>query len=743
MMNQTEEQFEANIGEQENCITGIIERVVYHSEDTGYSICLVDTGRKNIPIVTVIGYCPDIQTGETIQANGSWTRHPLHGKQFKADLFTCVLPSSIEGIRRFLSNKIMEGLGEKTIDKVLDKFGLSALSILNNEPYRYLEIEGIGKKRLTTIIESWDSNKNSRDALLFLSNYGIGATLATRIYKKYYDATIDLISENPYRLYDDIKGIGFHKADEIALHMGFKRTSQKRISAGIIYVLKETEATGNCYMDENELIRTVGKVLAISTTNIKESIDELLAARQIIADGQNIYNAKLFYTEKHVAAKLNGLLNAESSFSIDNIKEIIEETEKNSNIQLANMQIQAIEMALKSKVSIITGGPGVGKTTIIKTLVQTFLQRDLKVLLAAPTGRAAKRMEESTRHKAMTLHRLLSYDPKTNTFQKNRYEPLTGNVLIVDEASMIDIGMMDAILDAIEMNATLLLVGDIDQLPSIGPGNVLRDIIFSGKIPYTALDVIFRQGKGSNIVINAHHINNGEKLSINNSDENSDFFFFQEKNAEKLIDLMVELVSKRVPDHFNFDSMKDIQILTPMRKNKLGADNLNTIVQDKLNPAEPDKPSMKYMGNEFRLGDRVMQLTNNYEKDVFNGDIGFIIDIEKKKLCVNIDGRDVWYEREELDDLTHAYVSSIHKSQGSEYPAVIIIMHKGHYRMLQRNLIYTAVTRGRQLVILIGDPNAINMAIGNNQIQERRTTLQKRIFELENTTPETCKWLSF
>jgi len=743
-MNQTEEEFENNLGEQENCITGVIERVVYHSEETGYSICLVDTGRKNTPIVTVVGYCPDIQKGETIQANGKWTRHPQHGKQFKADLFTCVLPSSIEGIRRFLSNKIMEGLGEKTIDKVLDKFGLSALNILNNEPYRYLEIEGIGKKRLTTIIESWDINKTSRDALLFLSNYGIGATLATRIYKKYYDLTIDLISENPYRLYDDIKGIGFRKADEIALHMGFERTSLKRISAGIIYALKETEAGGNCYMDETELIQTVGKILSISTTtNIKESIDELLAARQIIADGQNIYNAKLFYTEKHVAAKLNGLLNAESSFSIDNMKEIIEEAEQNSKIQLAEMQVRAIEMALKSKVSIITGGPGVGKTTIIKTLVQTFLKRDLKVLLAAPTGRAAKRMEESTMHKAQTLHRLLAYDPKTNTFQKNKYETLEGNVLIVDEASMIDIGMMDAILDAIEMDSTLLLVGDIDQLPSIGPGNVLRDIIFSGKIPYTALDVIFRQGKGSNIVANAHHINNGEKLSINNSDENSDFFFFPEKDTERLIELMVDLVAKRVPDHFDFDCMKDIQILTPMRKNKLGADNLNTIVQDKLNPAEPDKPSIKYMGNEFRLNDRVMQLSNNYDKDVFNGDIGFIVDIEKKKLCVNIDGRDVWYEREELDDLTHAYVSSIHKSQGSEYPAVIILMHKGHYRMLQRNLIYTAVTRGRKLVILIGDPNAINMAIGNNQIQDRRTTLQKRIFELENTTPETCKWLSF
>jgi exodeoxyribonuclease V alpha subunit len=496
-------------------------------------------------------------------------------------------------------------------------------------------------------------------------------------------------------------------------------------------------------MEETEVIQTVGKILGIATTHIKDSIDELLAARQIIADGSKIYVAKLFYTEKHVAAKLNGLLNAESSFTIDNLEEIIEETEKTSKIQLAHMQVQAIKMALESKVSIITGGPGVGKTTIIKTLVQTFLNKDLKVLLAAPTGRAAKRMEESTKHKAQTLHRLLSYDPKTNSFQKNKYETMEGNVLIIDEASMIDISMMDAILDAIELDATLLLVGDIDQLPSIGPGNVLRDIIFSGKIPYTALDVIFRQGKGSHIVENAHHINNGEKLSINNSDETSDFFFFPEKDTDKLIDLMVELVSTRVPNFFHFESMKDIQILTPMRKNKLGADNLNTLVQDKLNPAEKDKPSMKYMGGEFRLGDRVMQLTNNYEKDVFNGDIGFIVDIEKKKLCVNIDVRDIWYDRDELDNLTHAYVSSIHKSQGSEYPAVIILMHKAHYRMLQRNLIYTAVTRGRKLVILIGDPNAINMAIGNNQIQDRRTTLQKRIFELEDTTPETCKWLSF
>jgi exodeoxyribonuclease V alpha subunit len=741
-MNQPKE-FESDLGEQENAVTGVIERVVYHSEDTGYSICLVDSGRKNTPTVTVVGYCPDIQTGESIQATGKWMRHPKHGKQFKADTFSCVLPSSIEGIRRFLSNKIMEGLGEKTIDKVLDKFGLSALNILNNEPDKYLEIEGIGKKRLTTIIESWENNKSSRDALLFLSNYGIGATLATRIYKEYYELTVELITDNPYRLYGDIKGIGFHKADEIALHMGFERTSLKRISAGIIYTLKESESDGNCYMEETEVIQTVGKILGIATTHIKDSIDELLAARQIIADGSKIYVAKLFYTEKHVAAKLNGLLNAESSFTIDNLEEIIEETEKTSKIQLAHMQVQAIKMALESKVSIITGGPGVGKTTIIKTLVQTFLNKDLKVLLAAPTGRAAKRMEESTKHKAQTLHRLLSYDPKTNSFQKNKYETMEGNVLIIDEASMIDISMMDAILDAIELDATLLLVGDIDQLPSIGPGNVLRDIIFSGKIPYTALDVIFRQGKGSHIVENAHHINNGEKLSINNSDETSDFFFFPEKDTDKLIDLMVELVSTRVPNFFHFESMKDIQILTPMRKNKLGADNLNTLVQDKLNPAEKDKPSMKYMGGEFRLGDRVMQLTNNYEKDVFNGDIGFIVDIEKKKLCVNIDVRDIWYDRDELDNLTHAYVSSIHKSQGSEYPAVIILMHKAHYRMLQRNLIYTAVTRGRKLVILIGDPNAINMAIGNNQIQDRRTTLQKRIFELEDTTPETCKWLSF
>ncbi|MDA3797685.1 MAG: ATP-dependent RecD-like DNA helicase [Kiritimatiellae bacterium] len=743
MTDENEQEFDTNLGEQDNSITGVIERIVYHSEDTGYSICLVDTGRKSTPIATVVGYCPDVQNGETIKASGVWTRHPRHGKQFKADVFACVLPSSKEGIRRFLSNKIMEGIGEKTIDKVLDKFGLSALNILNEEPNRYLEIEGIGKSRLTRIIESWDNNKQSRDALLFISNYGIGATLASKIYKQYGVDTVEVISKNPYRLYDDIKGIGFRKADEIALHMGFERTSLKRITAGIIYVIKETAADGNCYIDENDLIMSANDVLGISSTNTKEALEDLLAARQIIADGQKIYIAHLFYTEKHVAAKLNGLLNAESSFTIDNLEEIVKDAEETSKIQLADMQIQAIEMALKSKVSIITGGPGVGKTTIIKTLVQTFLKHDLKVLLAAPTGRAAKRMEESTRHKAKTLHRLLIYDPKTNTFQKNKYDPLECNVLIVDEASMIDINMMNSILDAIETDTTLLLVGDIDQLPSIGPGNVLRDIIFSGKIPYTALDVIFRQGKGSNIVENAHHINNGEKLSINNSDEFSDFFFFREKNTDKLIDLMVELVSKRVPNFFKFDKMKDIQILSPMRKNRLGADNLNQVVQEVLNPSDPDKPAVKHMGREFRMDDRVMQLTNNYDKDVFNGDIGFIIDIVKQKICVNFDGRDVWYEREELDDLTHAYVSSIHKSQGSEYPAVIILLHKAHYRMLQRNLIYTAVTRGRQLVIIIGDPSAVNMAISNNQIQDRKTTLQKRIFEFEDTSPEACKWLSF
>ncbi len=709
-------------------VTGSVESIVFRNDETGYTVCSVKTqgggDRQHDTIVTVVGSCAAIWEGEEIHAEGQWVRHPSHGQQFQAKTITCITPTSTEGLRRYLASGMIKGIGPKFAQRIVDHFGERTLEVIDKESGRLCEVEGIGERRRKLIKESWTEQRDVREIMIFLQSHGIGTAKASRIYRQYGADAIAVVKRNPYRLCEEVWGIGFKTADAIALSVGIPHDSEVRARAGLIYTLQTESDEGHCFTPEPDLLLHAQALLDITVEILGDALSKEFEKGTLVKEEDRIYLRDLFRAEARVAASLTRLLDAPQPFAPIDATVAIPWAERKMGLNLAPLQREALRNAITSKVSIITGGPGVGKTTIIRALTEIFGARKMDIRLAAPTGRAAKRMSEATGREAQTIHRLLKFNPSFGGFEFNLDNPLGGDCFILDETSMIDIRLMDQFLQALPDSATLILVGDTDQLPSVGPGNVLRDLIASGQIPCCRLDTIFRQDTSGLIVRNAHHVNHGEPFETHTGD--SDFYFVETGDPERIIARTVELMTNRIPVKFKLDPLADVQVLTPMRRNLLGTENLNSVIQAALNPSGP---SLVRGCTHFRVNDRVMQLRNNYDKEVFNGDIGFIkqVDAEDRALIVLFDGRPVRYAQSELDELVLAYACSIHKSQGSEYPAVIVLLHTQHFKLLQRNLLYTAITRGKRLVMVVGSSRAVNIAIKANQVRERRTSLRERL----------------
>ncbi len=706
-------------------ILGTVEDIVYRSEETHYTVVRVRIVDRD-ELATLVGNCPAIWVGEEIEAEGKWVQHRKYGTQFQASNITCIAPTTARGIERYLASGVIKGVGKVTAARIVAKFGEDTLRILDKESKRLEEVEGIGEMRRRQIKESWDANRGIREVMIFLQGHGIGTAHATRIYRQYGSQSIAVIKENPYRLCSEVWGIGFKTADRVAMSLGVARDSELRARAGIVHVLETMREEGHCYCTAAELIVSATALLEIPAERLAEALNHDVEQGLLVREDDRVYLTDLRNAEQAVAEKLLRLIRTPRRFRPFETTNAIAHAERVMGLKFAPMQAEALRMALSEKVCVITGGPGVGKTTIIKALVDILARQGVQAHLAAPTGRAAKRMEEATGRQAQTVHRLLKYSPGLGRFEHGADSPIPGDVFILDEVSMMDIPLMQAFLSALPDHACLILVGDVDQLPSVGPGNVLRDIIESGSVPFRKLETIFRQEKGGWIVRNAHHVNRGERLETSPRDEDSDFYFISADDPGRILQIAIELVTVRIPRKFGFDPLNDIQVLTPMRKAVLGTENLNELLQKALNP---EGAAIERFGRIYRVGDRVMQIRNNYDKEIFNGDIGRIADVDPEfgALSVDFDGRRVEYSADEADELVHAYACSIHKSQGSEYPAVVIVLTTQHYKLLQRNLLYTAITRGRRLVCLVGQPKAVYMAIRNNEILLRRTTLKERL----------------
>ena len=704
-------------------ISGTVENVVFRNDDNGYTVLSVRPADELSSTVTVTGTVAAVWVGEELTAKGRWVTHPQFGRRFQAESMVCIAPSSPEGIRRFLASGLIRGIGKEMAKRIVAKFGAETIDILDHHPRRLAEVEGIGAVREKRIRDSWTAQRGVRDVMIFLQSHGVGTGQAARIYRQYGADAIAVVRQNPYRLCRDVWGIGFLSADAIALKLGVPHDSPERARAGLVHYLRALSDEGHCYAEDAELLLSAQGALDISVEKLAEALEKLVEEGVAIREDGRVYLRELYVAERNVARRLMAIADAPVPYKPIDAPKAIAWAEAKMKLVLAEAQRRAIDASITGKVSVITGGPGVGKTTIIRALVEIFAARKLRIRLAAPTGRAAKRMSEATGHDALTLHRLLKYRPDKNAFEHDEANPLEADVLILDETSMIDIELMNRLLLALPDGIALVLVGDIDQLPSVGPGNVLRDIISSQSVPCTRLTAIYRQDASGLIVRNAHHINDGEPLERGGAD--SDFFFIETSEPDHVVSRVCELVTRRIPNRFRFPP-SEIQVLTPMRRNQLGADNLNAVLQRAVNPSGP---SLQRGATFFRKGDRVMQMRNNYDKEVFNGDIGFIadVDLEERTLVVDFDGNPVEYEASELDELVLAYASTVHKSQGSEYPAVVIVIATQHFKLLQRNLLYTAVTRGRKLVCIVGSSKAVRMATENNTVRERHTTLALRL----------------
>ena len=715
-------------------VDGTVKSVVFRNDETGFTILHVtpvnDGGfRLAEREITVLGTCAAAWEGEDLHATGEWVNDPVRGRQFKAKTVECIPPKSAEGIRRYLASGLIHGIGPVLANRIVDKFGADTIDVLDHHSGRLREIPKVGPKKIESIIKGWREGKGTREVMIFTQTYGISASKASKIYRKYGPDSVAIIKRDPYRLCRDIWGIGFLTADRIALAVGLPKDSPLRARAAIVHTLRtEADESGHCWTSEPDLLLHAQELVGISVEVLAEALKAEIDEGRVVKEEDRLYLRDLWAAERRVAAKLKDMLSTSPSFASIDPDKAVAWWEKKAGFTLAPAQLRAVRTSISSKVSIVTGGPGVGKTTIIRALVEIFAARTgahkINVQLGAPTGRAAKRMTESTGAPAQTLHRLLKYNPQTNEFTFNEEKPLPGDVFIFDETSMVDIRLMADLVAALPRQATLILVGDTDQLPSVGPGNVLHDLIRSGAIPTSQLTEIFRQDNSGLIVRNAHHVNAGEPFETRSGA--SDFYFIPQDDPAKALDYALDFMVTRIPRHFHMEPLQDVQVLTPMRRNLLGSENLNAAIQQRLNGTGP---SIQRGGMCFRVGDRVMQLRNNYDKDVFNGDVGFVQEVQTadRSLVVLFDGKPVEYRAGDLDELTLAYATTIHKSQGSEYPAVIVLLHRQHFMMLQRNLLYTAITRGRKLVLVIGAAWAVKQAIETNTVRERRTTLAERV----------------
>lgn len=717
-------------------LSGQIEIITYTNEKTGYMVARVKVkGIKNP--VTVVGNLISPVLGETFTMKGEWTNHPKFGEQFAVSEFISMVPEDALGVERYLGSGMIKGLGPVMAQRIVKEFGEKTLSIIENETDKLLQVEGIGKKRIAVIKKAWDEQKAMRSIMLFLYAHGIGSGYAIKIFKKYGDRSVAVLKENPYRLVSDIFGIGFLTADKIAQKFGFSKDSDERMEAGIFYVLSELADEGHVYYPYKPLVEKCAEILDVARDAIKSRIDAVALSGKIVIEEikdrqeengktKGVFLLKYHYCETGISKCMKLIAGSVGPFNSTISDKAIEWVQGRMAIKLAEKQIEAIRCALGSKVMVITGGPGTGKTTIVNAILKISENLKLKTLLAAPTGRAARRMSEATKHEAKTIHRMLEFNFERGGFQKDENNPLDCDMLIVDEASMIDTILMFGLLRAAPSRAALVLVGDVNQLPSVGAGNVLNDIITSELFPVVVLSEIFRQAKKSHIVINAHRINSGQMPFLKAGDNESDFYFIEQDDPQKAVGIIRELVARRIPKRFGLDPFYDIQVLTPMHKGELGVSNLNKVLQEALNPGEASLASLE---KNFKTGDKVMQIRNNYDKDVFNGDIGRINSINSKdqNVMVSFDNRLVKYDFYEIDEIILSYAVSVHKSQGSEYPAVVIPVHTQHYMLLQRNLIYTALTRGRRLVVMVGAKKALAIGINNSKTQKRYTYLKNRL----------------
>jgi len=721
-------------------LTGQIERITYSNEENGFTIARVKVpGRRDL--VTVVGNLMSPMPGEIIKMQGEWTNHPKYGEQFKLVRYKTSVPATVYGIRRYLGSGLIKGIGPVMAGRIVKKYGENSLDIIENEIEKLAQVDGIGKKRIEMIRTAWDEQKEIRDVMLFLQTHGVSSGYATKIFKQYGNQSITVVQKNPYRLAADIFGIGFVTADRIAEKLGFSKDSTLRAEAGIQYVLHQMADEGHVYYPYELLLEKCREILQVDREVVVKALGSIAVDKKIIIEDMNdkieefrennkaVYLEKYYVCETRIAFRLKTLIGSPKSFRNIDLDQAVEWVQKQLSITLAEKQLEALRCSVENKVVVITGGPGTGKTTIINAIIKIFSRLKLKIMLAAPTGRAAKRMSETTGYEARTIHRLLEFSFQKGGFQKNDKKPLDCDLLIVDEASMIDTILMHHMLKAVPPRATFILVGDVNQLPSVGAGSILNDIIESGSVSVVKLNEIFRQAKGSRIIVNAHKINDGIIPSFKTpapSDCANDFYFIQQEDPEKVLEIILELTRERIPRRFNFDPVEDIQVLTPMHRGVAGAGNLNKKLQEALNPGE----NIIIRGDRgFRVNDKVMQIKNNYDKEVFNGDIGKIAKIiaDEQTLVIFFDGREVVYEFAELDEIVLAYAVSIHKSQGSEYPVVVIPILIQHYMLLQRNLIYTAVTRGRSLVVMVGTRKALAIGIKNNKTQKRYTYLKHRL----------------
>ncbi len=705
-------------------LRGLVDRVVFHNEDNGYCILkIVPEGRHDV--VSLIGKAPRVVAGEEFEARGIWEPNRDFGPQFKADALKLRRPDSLAGIERYLGSGLIEGIGPKYAKRMVEKFGPKIFDIIENESKKLEDVEGVGKKRRVEIRESWIKQKSIHGIMLFLHQHGISSSRALRIYKTYGEESQAVLKENPYRLAQDIRGIGFKTADDIAYQLGVAEDAPERIKAGILHVLETAAGSGHCCVPETEAIKKAIDLLGVEAL-IAPQIDALIASDQLERHDTFLYLPYLRAAEQSIAANVKSLAALPAAYPSIDEDAALAWVMKKTGKELAESQQRAVREALRHRLLIITGGPGVGKTTILRSILLILQSKQIKLVLAAPTGRAAKRLTESTGLEAKTLHRLLEYQGE-GQWGRHRGKPLAGHLFVVDEASMIDAPLMAQFLSALPDGAHLLIVGDADQLPSVGPGMVLHDLIASDKVPCVKLTEIFRQAASSRIITSAHAINRGQVPDLKHS-RNSDFFFLQESEPEEIKHTLVELAHIRLATKYGLDPIRDIQVLTPMNRNLLGTISLNQSLQLALNPPNELKFEIERFGVTFRVGDKVIQTHNNYDKEVFNGDIGHIvtIDADPVKVHVRYDAdRLVEYEPGELDELQLAYALSIHKSQGSEFPCVIIPVSTQHYVLLERSLIYTAITRAKKLCILVGDERALSLAVSKQESRKRWTGLRQ------------------
>jgi exodeoxyribonuclease V alpha subunit len=708
-------------------LAGLVDRVTFHNSENGFCVLRVKA-RGQRDLITVVGHAAMISAGEFVQASGSWINDRTHGVQFRASFLKATAPTTVEGIEKYLGSGMIRGIGPVYAKKLVRAFGETVFDLIEQEPGRLREVTGIGPKRAERIIAGWTDQKVIREIMLFLHSNGVGTSRAVRIYKTYGADAIQLISENPYRLARDIRGIGFRTADQIAAKLGIEKTALIRVRAGISFALAEAMDDGHCGLPNEELLALTVELLEVPAELVETALGLELQEGAVIADDLEgrrcAFLAGLYRAEREIAEKLTALAAGRPPWPLIDADKAIPWVEKRTKLALAESQIEAVRVALASKVMVITGGPGVGKTTLVNSILKILLAKTVAIALCAPTGRAAKRLSESTGLEAKTIHRLLETDPRTGAFRRTEEAPLDCDLLVVDETSMVDVPLMRALLRALPAEAALLLVGDVDQLPSVGSGQVLSDVIASGAVPVVRLTEVFRQAAESRIIVNAHRINQGLMPDLARV-ESGDFHFVDAAHPEEGVRKLLTIVQERIPKRFGFDPIRDIQVLCPMNRGGLGARSLNIELQKELNP--PGEIRIERFGWTFCPGDKVMQVENDYDKDVYNGDLGVVsrIDMEEGELHADFDGREITYGFSELDELVLAYATTIHKSQGSEYPAVVIPLSTQHYPMLQRNLVYTGVTRGKRLVVLIGQRKALAIAVKGARARRRWSKLRE------------------